>query len=62
MKNRITDPFESLIISLYTYIPPRRRENYYSMYYLNKPLDKMLKADITKNYITSFVGLYLKSI
>ena len=53
MRSRITDLFERLIISLYTYIPHRRREYYYSMYYLNKPLDKMLKADTTKNYITS---------
>ena len=53
MRSRITDLFERLIISLYTYIPPRRRKDYYSIYYSNKPLDKVLKADKTKNYITS---------
>ena len=53
MRNNITDPFEKLIISLYTYIPSRRREDYNLMYYSNKPLDKMLKTDTTKNYITS---------
>ena len=53
MRNRIANPFQRLIISLYTYIPHRRREDYYSMYYSNKPLDIMWKADKTKNYITS---------
>ena len=53
MRSRITDPFEILIILLYTYIPPCRREDYYSMYYLNNPLDKMLKPDKNTNYITS---------
>ena len=53
MRSRLTDPFERLIISLYTYIPSRRREDYYSMYYSNKLLDKMLKADKKINYITS---------
>ena len=31
----------------------RKREDYYLMYYSNKPLDEMLKTDTTKNYITS---------
>ena len=53
IRNNITDPFDRLIISLYTYIFPRGREDYYLMYYLNKPLNKMLKTDTTKNYITS---------
>ena len=53
IRNYITDPFERLIISLYTYIPPRRREDYYLMYYSKKPLDEMSKTDTTKNYITS---------
>ena len=43
MRNDITDPFERLIISLYTYIPPRRLEDYYLMYYSNKPLNEMSK-------------------
>ena len=53
IRSRITDLFERLIISWYTYFPPCRREDYYLMYYSNKPLDKMLLADTTKNYITS---------
>ena len=53
MRNNITDPFERLIISLYTYNPPRKREDYYLMYYSNKPLNEMSKKDKTKNYITS---------
>ena len=53
MRNNITDPFERLIILLYTYIPPRRREDYYLMYYSNKTYDEMFKKDKTKNYITS---------
>ena len=52
MRNNITDPLERLIISFYTYIPSRRREDYYLMYYSNKPLDEMSKQDKTKNYIT----------
>ena len=43
MRNNITDPFERLIISVYTYIPPRRREDYYLMYYYNKTYDEMSK-------------------
>ena len=53
MRNRCTDPFKRLIISLDTYIIPHWREDYNSMYYSNKPLDKMLKADKNTNYITS---------
>ena len=53
MRNRITNSFKRLIISLYTYISFRWGKDYYLMYYFNKPLDKMLKADTTKNYITS---------
>ena len=45
MRNKITDPFTKLILLLYTYISPRIWEDYYSLYYLNKLLDKMLKAD-----------------
>ena len=37
MRNNITYSVERLIISLYTYIPPRKREDYYLMYYSNKP-------------------------
>ena len=33
ISSRITDPFERLIILLYTYIPPRRRKDYYLKYY-----------------------------
>ena len=33
MIDRIDNPFQRLIIKLYTYIPSRRREDYYSMYY-----------------------------
>ena len=53
MRNNINDSFERLIISLYTYVPFRGREDYYLMYYSNKPLNKMLKTDTTKNYIIS---------
>ena len=53
MESRITDLFERLITSNYTYIPFRRKEDYYSMYYSNKSLHKMLKADKNTNYITS---------
>ena len=53
MRNNITDPFERLIISLYTYIPLCRREDYYLMYYSNTPLDEMSKTDTAINYITS---------
>ena len=53
MRNRIIDPFEKLIISLYTYSPICRREDYYPMYYLNKPIDKMLNTDKNKIYILS---------
>ena len=65
MRNKIADLFQRLIISLYFYIPPRRKEDYYSMYYSNKLLDKMLKPDKNKNYITyvhQIVSLYLTSI
>ena len=62
MRNNITDPFERLIISLYTYIPPRRREDYYLMYYSNKPLDEMSKKIKLKIILQQIVSLYLTSI
>ena len=52
-RSRITDLFERLIYLLYTYIFPRRQDNYYLIYYSNILLDKILKADTSKNYITS---------
>ena len=62
MRSRITDPFERLIISLYTYIRPRRREDYYLLYYSYKPVVKMLKADTKVIILHKIVGSYLTSI
>ena len=52
MKSRMIDPFEKLIISLYTYCPPRRKEDYYSMYNSNNPLDQMFKENKNTKNIT----------
>ena len=46
MKNHLTNTLEKLAIALYTYIPPRRRKNYYLMYYSSNI------GDLSKNYAT----------
>ena len=55
MRDSITDPLEKLVISLYTYSPPRRRRDYFNFYYLdssNLGVDNETE-DILKNYITN---------
>lgn len=52
MRDRITDPLEKLVISLYTYIPFRSWLDFKLMYYTNKTLDQMKNANKHKKYIT----------
>lgn len=46
MRDSISDPLEKLIISLYTYFPTRRRQDYFNFYYVEE------EGDETHNYIT----------